>query len=121
MVVTSLLIILKGKNLFFCKNSGSKKISTKTYARLGLKTHRRGIKVDCGSTPANFDNFDNWMNIAKALGMGALGLLAWGGWQLFSGLAENHKVPTKQETLEILETVRIEFYPVLIKIADFVC
>ena len=60
------------------------------------------------------------MNLAKAIGVGALSLLAIGGWKMFSNFSGRKRLPTKEETHEILETVRQEFYPILIKIADFV-
>jgi hypothetical protein len=47
-------------------------------------------------------------------------LLAVSGWTLWSNYSNKKKPPTKEETLEILEQVRQEFYPILIKIADFV-
>lgn len=61
------------------------------------------------------------MNLVKALGLGTLSLLVGiGGWKLFSKANSKASVPTKEETLEILETIRQEFYPILIKIADLV-
>jgi hypothetical protein len=54
------------------------------------------------------------------IGVSALSLLAISGWKLFSNLRQKAKLPTKEETLLILENVRIEFYPVLVKIADLV-
>ena len=35
-------------------------------------------------------------------------------------LQRKSQLPSKEETLTILETIRQEFYPVLVKIADFV-
>lgn len=35
-------------------------------------------------------------------------------------LRRKRAMPTKEETLAVLEAIRVEFYPVLVKIADFV-
>jgi len=42
------------------------------------------------------------MNIARAIGVGALGILAISGWTYFTNLRNKRPPPTKQETLEIL-------------------
>ena len=60
------------------------------------------------------------MNLAKVVGLGALGLLAISGWTLWGNINNKRQLPTHQETLEILEEVRQQFFPVLIKIANLV-
>ena len=60
------------------------------------------------------------MNLAKALGVGALGLLAISGWTLWNNFTNKRTPPTKDEVLQIMESGRQEFYPVLVKIATFV-
>ena len=60
------------------------------------------------------------MNLFRALGVGALSLIAIGGWRYLGNLQRKSQLPSKEETLTILETIRQEFYPVLVKIADFV-
>ena len=46
------------------------------------------------------------MNLAKAIGVGALGLLAVSGWTLWNNITNKKQPPSKDEILEILETVR---------------
>lgn len=60
------------------------------------------------------------MNLIKALGLGAVSLLAISGWRYLGGLQRKSQLPSKEETLAVLENIRREFYPVLIKIAEFV-
>lgn len=60
------------------------------------------------------------MNLIRALGLGAVSLLAIGGWRFLGGLQKSSQLPSKEETLTVLENIRREFYPVLIKIAEFV-
>lgn len=60
------------------------------------------------------------MNLFRALGVGALSLLAIGGWRYLGSLQRKSQLPSKEETLTILETIRLQFYPVLVKIADYV-
>jgi hypothetical protein len=60
------------------------------------------------------------MNLLRVLGVGAISLLAIGGWNLMGSLRRKRAMPTKEETLAVLEAIRVEFYPVLVKIADFV-
>lgn len=52
--------------------------------------------------------------------MGAVSLLAIGGWRYFGGLQRKAQLPSKEETLAVLENIRREFYPVLVRIAEFV-
>jgi hypothetical protein len=42
------------------------------------------------------------MNLAKAIGVGALGLLAISGWTFLSNLRNKRPPPTKEDTLEVL-------------------
>ena len=60
------------------------------------------------------------MNLVKAIGVGALGLLAVSGIRMLTGMSKQAKLPSKEETLLILEEVRREYYPLLIDIADYV-
>lgn len=60
------------------------------------------------------------MNLIRALGVGAVSLLAIGGWRYFDSLKKRAQLPSKEETLTVLENIRREFYPVLVKIADLV-
>ena len=48
-------------------------------------------------------NVDNIMNLVKAIGVGALGLLAVSGIRMLTGLSKQAKLPSKEETLLILE------------------
>lgn len=47
------------------------------------------------------------MNLAKAIGVGALGLMAVSGWTLWNNLMNKKEPPTKEEVLRILETARL--------------
>jgi hypothetical protein len=60
------------------------------------------------------------MNLIRALGVGAVSLLAIGGWHYFGNLQRRAQLPSKEQTLSVLEDIRREFYPVLVKIADLV-
>jgi hypothetical protein len=60
------------------------------------------------------------MNLLRVLGVGAISLLAIGGWKLIGNLRRKGEMPSKEETLAVLESIRVEFYPVLVRIADFV-
>jgi hypothetical protein len=60
------------------------------------------------------------MNLIRALGVGAVSLLAIGGWRYLGNLQKRSQLPSKEETLTVLENIRREFYPVLVKIADLV-
>jgi ribosomal protein S20 len=60
------------------------------------------------------------MNLLRVLGVGAISLLAIGGWKFMGSLRRRGAMPSKEETLAVLEAIRVEFYPVLVRIADFV-
>jgi|LakMenE01Jun11ns_1017448.scaffolds.fasta_scaffold8249182_1 hypothetical protein len=60
------------------------------------------------------------MNLIRALGVGAVSLLAIGGWRYLGALKKRSQLPSKEETLTVLENIRREFYPVLVKMAEMV-
>ena len=73
---------------------GRRKIRTRILSLLGSDLPP-GKSLISKFIVENFDYYYLFMNLAKAIGVGALGLLAVSGWTLWNNMVNKKKPPTK--------------------------